>query len=132
VKRYKYKLSASEPFELFLPVTDQTHEYCYVTKGMLVIRKGYAWDGCSPKLSVLGLFWLGTPDGHIDCDTGKPFTYYASLVHDCLLQYDIVPRKEADRIFYDLMPDRYPLRLLYYWAVRVYSRFKTWREALTR
>lgn len=50
----------------------------------IVIKAGYAWDGCSPCISILGLLYVGTPDGaeHL----GAPATYHASLVHDALCQ----------------------------------------------
>jgi hypothetical protein len=83
--------------------------------------RGYAWDGCTPKISILGLFILGTPDGHIDVETGKSLTYYASLVHDAFYQYleDIpVSKQEIDRQFYEMLKEqRFPLAWLYYQAV---------------
>ena len=84
-------------------------------------KRGYAWDGCTPKISILGLFVLGTPDGHIDVETGKPLTYHASLVHDAFYQYleDIpVSKQEIDRQFYEMLKEqRFPLAWLYYKAV---------------
>ena len=82
---------------------------------------GYAWDGCTPKISIFGLFILGTPDGHIDVETGKPLTYHASLVHDAFYQYleDVpVSKQEIDRQFYEMLKKRrFPLAWLYYKAV---------------
>jgi hypothetical protein len=82
---------------------------------------GYAWDGCTPKVSILGLFILGIPDGHIDVETGKPLTYYASLVHDAFYQYlEVIPvsKKEIDRQFYVMLKERrFPLAWLYYQSV---------------
>ena len=49
------------------------------TDGTITVKEGYAWDGCSPKLNVLDLFWVGTPDGAIN--ENKPVTYYASLLN---------------------------------------------------
>jgi hypothetical protein len=83
--------------------------------------QGYAWDGCTPKISILGLFVLGTPDGHINVETGKPLTYYASLVHDAFYQYleDVPVSKQAiDRQFYEMLKEqRFPLARVYYTAV---------------
>ena len=65
-------------------------------------NEGYAWDGCTPKKSFFNLFIYGTPDGHIDYRTMRPFTYHASLVHDAIYQYlDTTPvnKKEVDRHF---------------------------------
>lgn len=82
---------------------------------------GYAWDGCTPKVSVFGLFIVGTPDGHVDIETGKPLTYHASLVHDVFYQYlDTIPvsKRDIDRQFYEMLKERrFPLAWLYYKAV---------------
>lgn len=51
--------------------------------GNIVIREGYAWNGCSPCISVLGLFYLGPPDGAQYL--GVLATYNASLVHDAIV-----------------------------------------------
>lgn len=58
--------------------------------GKIIIKKGYAWDGNSPKINVLDVFWLGTPDGIIH--EGKPITYYASMIHDALGQFKYYPQ----------------------------------------
>jgi hypothetical protein len=65
----------------------------------IVVRKGYRWDGCSPKFNILNLFWVGTPDGlvigserevdqkGIDVDIpigSERITHKASAVHDVL------------------------------------------------
>lgn len=63
---------------------------------------------------------IGTPDGHIDHRTMKPYTYYASLVHDVLYQYlDSVPVSKAqiDRLFLQMLGD-FKLRKLYYFCVK--------------
>ena len=61
------------------------NEWVTIRESAIRIRAGYAWDGCSPCISVLGLFYVGTPDGaqHL----GLPATYHASLVHDVLCQW---------------------------------------------
>jgi hypothetical protein len=94
------------------------------TDGTITIKannRGYAWDGCTPKVSILGLLILGTPDGHVDVETGRPLTYYASLVHDAFYQYleDIpVSKQEIDRQFYEMLKEkRFPLAWLYCKAV---------------
>lgn len=92
-------------------------------KGKIKIPKGYAWDGCTFKKSVLDIFIIGTPDGIIDIDTMKPKTYYASLVHDALYQYygyHGISRKAIDKLFLDMMKKtKFKLSLLYYTVVRI-------------
>ena len=84
---------------------------------------GYAWDGCTPKLSILHLRVIGVPDGHVDYRTMKPYTYYASLVHDALYQYletVPVPKAQIDRLFLEMLDD-FRLRWLYYIAVKLFG-----------
>jgi hypothetical protein len=86
-------------------------------------EQGYAWDGCTPKWNVLDLLLIGTPDGRVIVNTEKPITYYASLIHDILLQFrtDIgISRKQADRVFLQYLGD-FSLRYLYYIVVRGYG-----------
>ncbi len=68
------------------------------------IKKGYSWDGCSPKVRIFGKLF-GTWDGpRAMVDLQK--AYYPSLVHDILCQFEgKVPftRKEIDEIFYVLL-----------------------------
>ena len=90
---------------------------------MINISKGYAWNGCSPKFSFMDLFIIGTPDGINDYRTGKPKTYYASLVHDFLYQFKKqhgLSRKQCDMIFIGMLKDtKFFLRHIYYIAVRL-------------
>jgi hypothetical protein len=84
---------------------------------------GYAWDGCTPKIDILNLFSVGVPDGRVNVETGKPITYYASLVHDVLCQFrgkTWKHRKENDLVFLNYLGD-FKLRYVYYYAVRAYS-----------
>jgi hypothetical protein len=89
--------------------------------GRITVTRGYAWNGCSPKFCFLDILF-GVPDGVVDSDTGRPKTYYASLVHDALYQFvpDGLPLKQhdADRCFLKLMEATgFRLRRLYFSAV---------------
>jgi len=88
--------------------------------GSITVTRGYAWDGCSPKICVFDIV-LGTPDGVVDSTTKQPKTYYASLVHDALYQFllDGLPfsRRQADGCFLRLMAQTGFTPRYVYWAV---------------
>jgi hypothetical protein len=104
--------------------------------GAIAIAKDYAWNGCSPGIAVWDWGVLGLPQGINDEVTGKPKTYYASLVHDALYQFMNYPdmpysRKEMDQLFLVLMQQsQFSLATVYYWAVRSlgggYRTVKQW------
>ena len=83
--------------------------------GVLTIRKGYAWDGCSPKYKVLGKI-IGIPDGPTMSD-GYPQTAWASLCHDALCQFkhELPIHKEQSLSIFDTM-----LRECHWWARGIY------------
>jgi len=84
---------------------------------------GYAWDGCTPKVSLLNLAIVGVPDGHVDYRTMKPFTYRASMVHDALYQYlDTIPikKRDVDLLFLKMMGD-FKLRHVYHFFVKYFG-----------
>lgn len=91
--------------------------------GVITIRSNYAWDGCSPKIKLLGRLF-GTPDGAPNPRTGYPDTYWASCVHDALCQFADHPQMpytqaQMDLIFYRRMQaDGFARADLYYAAVR--------------
>jgi len=97
--------------------------------GTAIVPKEYSWDGCSPKWRICG-FVFGTPEGDIEVETGKPRTYYASLVHDALYQFmeeiaaanNLSPKdvkKIADKILLDiLLEHKFKLAYVYYYAVK--------------
>lgn len=98
--------------------------------GRITVTRGYAWDGCSPKFCFFDIL-LGTPDGVVDARTGRPKTYYASLVHDALYQFvpDGLPFKQhdADRCFLRLMEATgFRLRIPYFLAVWIFGGL-VWR-----
>ena len=92
-------------------------------KGRLIIRTGYAWDGCTPKFSILGLVVLGVPDGRLRHNV--PMTYHASLVHDALCQFrhEIpITKQQVNAIFNDMLWEvGFPLRRLYVGAVNKFG-----------
>ena len=93
--------------------------------GTVEIPKGYAWNGCSPKISMFDLFVVGTPDGIVDIKTMKPKTYYASMVHDALYQYykwHDINRERIDELFFRMMKKSgFKLASLYYQIVRSFG-----------
>lgn len=104
--------------------------------GRIRVLKGYAWDGCTPKICLLDIV-LGVPDGVVDSDTKKPKTYYASLIHDALYQFlkDGVPysRYQADLFFLNLMAEtRFRWRHVYFIAVRIFGGLFGWIGRLLR
>nr|VFJ89687.1 MAG: hypothetical protein BECKLFY1418A_GA0070994_100848 [Candidatus Kentron sp. LFY] len=123
---YKFKIKEDYPYEsgwkLEKPFVSEWLEIS--TSGRITIKaseeKPYCWDGCSPKRSMLNLFIFGTPDGHVDHRTMKPYTYYASLVHDALYQYlDCVPvtKEKIDLLFLEMLGD-FKLRRVYHFFVK--------------
>lgn len=93
---------------------DKGKEWARLEDAALMIRAGYSWDGCSPKLAVAGR-WVGTPD--------FPETRMASLVHDVGYQFLHLPcfpfdRHEIDGMFREIMRRRgFKLGVVYFGAV---------------
>ncbi len=93
--------------------------------GRLIVTRDYAWNGCSPKFCVFDLL-LGTPEGVVHARTGRPKTYYASLVHDALYQFlpDGLPlkRRHVDAFFFDLLAESdFAPRWIYWAFVRLFG-----------
>ena len=90
-----------------------------ISKGKMTIKACYAWDGCSPRYHVAGLFSIGVPNGILRL--GKPWTYWASLVHDVLCQFRKlikISKRVVVQIFDDILKrDKWPLRRPYVKAV---------------
>lgn len=94
-------------------------------EGRITVTKGYSWNGCSPKLCIFDIN-IGTPDGVVHKCTGRPKTYFASLVHDALYQFlrvnAPVSRRQADAFFLRMMKNSdFCLRYIYWAAVRVFG-----------
>lgn len=105
--------------------------------GDAVVLSGYAWDGCTPKFSVLDIV-VGVPDGIPNNRTKKPKAYYASLFHDVLYQFmDVglpLTRSQIDSIFLELLTrDRFAPRRVYWFFVRVvgglFRLFTRWKRS---
>lgn len=84
-----------ERFEVFAPelmTVSYAGEWLEIRHCRLAIRKGYAWDGCSPSFRLPGGpllpggAWFGPWDGPLRPD-GRPVCWRASLVHDALCQF---------------------------------------------
>lgn len=138
-KRWLFKLEEDYPFceySFRSEIADRLTEdlpFCSEEKlrlviaqdGTITVKKDYAWDGCSPKLNILGLFWIGIPDGALD--EGKPATYYATLVHDALGQFceeNDYPfdRRQRDLIFKEMLEQKhFKLSLIYYLAIKIFG-----------
>ena len=91
--------------------------------GLITVTRGYSWNGCSPKMCFVDLL-IGTPEGVVHAVTGRPKTYYASMVHDALYQFlktgSSLTRKQADEAFLRLMGESdFIWRWIYWAAVRV-------------
>lgn len=88
--------------------------------------KGYAWDGCSPKIKIKDVY-LGILEGVLNFETAQSKTYYASLIHDVFYQFSkelkpFVRRKEVDREFYAILKrDNFLFARVYYAAVRLFG-----------
>jgi len=126
---YKFKIMEDYIYDDTGWIIDKPYisEWLEISKsGQIKVKAneyGYAWDGCTPKWSFLNLIIIGTPDGHIDYRTMKPYTYYASLVHDALYQYlDTVPisKNKIDLLFLEMLGD-FKLRYIYYFAVKYFG-----------
>lgn len=98
--------------------------------GVITIKgtnyKGYAWDGCSPKIKFKDLYF-GTKEAVLNYDTGQSKTFYASLVHDVFYQFSkelkqFIKRVEVDKEFYNILKrDDFYFAKLYYRAVRCFG-----------
>ena len=104
-------------------------------QGTITVTAGYAWNGCSPKICVLDIL-LGTPDGVVHAETGRPKTYYASLVHDALYQFlrEAAPltRRDADRFFLRLLKESDFILAHLYWLVVRAIGWLVWRGTEVR
>lgn len=109
VKRVKYLFTLEADFEISHPIFENVTfmgDFVMIAGGKLYIKAGYSWDGNTPQFKLFGLVRIGTPNGRINPETGKPKTYYASLVHDALYQYfpkHEISRKAIDDLYFEML-----------------------------
>jgi hypothetical protein len=125
-KIYKYK-TEKETYRYFPEFKDLKFEseWLKIYKGRATVKKGYAWNGCSPKFKIFGKIY-GTWDG--ENDEAKT----ATLWHDAFYQYSLslkyfgVDRFDVDSNFAkDLASDNFKYPFLYFIAVRMFG-WITW------
>lgn len=93
-------------------------EWLYLHNQNATVRKGYAWDGSSPKFRLFGK-WCGTPD--------YEGTRLASMYHDSLCQFlhckcFPLTKKQCDQVFGEIMKSEgFPLWQTYMGAVMIFG-----------
>lgn len=119
-KAWLYCLDA--PYTITHPLLNGiefSNDWVVISGGKMTISARYAWDGCTPRYHVAGLVSIGVPNGILRL--GKPWTYFASLVHDvfCQFRYQIfISKQSVVQIFDDILKrDKWPLRRPYVFAV---------------
>jgi len=128
VKGYPYyTLKEDETYPLFtLKGIKYSGSFCNIQDDLLTIKKGYSWNGCSPKISFFDAV-LGTPEG-VNNKEGVSKTRTPSLVHDCLYTIKLTTRKEADEVFLELLrKENFKFSYVYYFVVRIFGK-KSWGQ----
>jgi len=127
-----YTWNCGRPIPDELSFKDQKKKIRLIIKknGDIIVTERYSWDGCTPKFCILDILF-GIPDGAVDTRTGKPKTYYASLIHDALYQFlnQGIPykRRDVDLFFLRLMEvTDFKLGWIYYIAVRIFGSLFHW------
>lgn len=126
---YIYRLSEDYRYQSSIKGREFENEWCALSQdGMILVKgthyKGYAWDGCSPKIKIKDIY-IGTPEAVLNFNTGQSKTYWASLIHDVFYQFSkemgqLVARSEVDREFYHILKrDQFAFAGIYYQAVRM-------------
>lgn len=102
---------------------DQKHKtWLEILNNIIVVKAGYAWNGCSPKRCVFGM-WIGTPD--------FKETILASLIHDALAQFFTVDnfpfsKYMVDQIFLEIMlANKFKLAYTYHNAVERFGNYRS-------
>lgn len=128
-KIYTYTLERGYTYAGPPPVSGSAYSSAWINispAGLITIAKGYAWDGCSPKVILFNALLIGTWDGPIR--NGFPVCYYPSLVHDALCQFASTRKfpytfLQIDDIFLKMLEEVGWVNARgYYRAVRIWHR----------
>ena len=105
-KKYKYTLKTSVYFYIKeLKGITFSNDFVSINNGVIVIKRGYSWDGCTLAPDSLS-------------------SYLGSLLHDALYQFKIVDQQLADYLFYrQLIKDRHKFAKLYYIGVILFGEY---------
>lgn len=125
---YVYCIKENYPYKSSITGREFENEWIKLEPdGMITVKGahglGYAWDGCSPKWKLKGMYF-GTPEAILNNETRQSKTYYASLVHDIFYQFSneikgVVRRRDADEEFYSILKrDAFKMARLYFCGVR--------------
>tara|TARA_B100000315_G_C14577203_1_gene588507 strand:- start:1109 stop:1567 length:459 start_codon:yes stop_codon:yes gene_type:complete len=134
---YVYRITTDYTYQSSIRNREFDNEWLSLEKnGKITIKgshkKGYAWDGCSPKWKIKDMYF-GTPEAVLNYTSRRSKTFYASLIHDAFYQFSkelnpIVGRKEIDSEFLIILEsDTFPPKKLYYWAVRLLGWWSWYR-----
>jgi hypothetical protein len=105
------------------PQVEFVNPWLSIRDSVITVSEDYAWNGCSPKLSIFDLWVLGGPDGRLR--HGLPITYHASLVHDALTQFRTtlpITHQQATAIFDAMLKESgFACRKLYVLLVKLFA-----------
>lgn len=116
MNKYKYILQEEKKrFFDFLKDVNVCYNFVTVENGWVTIKKGYSWDGATPKIKVFGK-WIGVSDGKNN-ELKKP-----TMWHDVFTQYGIGKKSDVDEIFrFDMFKIGWKYYKIYYKAVRMFG-----------
>jgi hypothetical protein len=120
----KYFYEVEDPI-VFKGVDEElrfSHPYCRIQKGVLTVKRGYQFNGASPRISFMSLE-IGTPQGRGN------YTIEAFAVHDALYQFGRkigLKRSCCDKILLQMLQEKgFPFAKIYYLTVRAFG-WKAW------